>query len=276
MPGANTVRLAFIGYGEVGTRFTRDLLQRPDISITAYDILADDPATAAHWQAKARTAGATPFASAAAACADATIVISAVTASEAENVARTAATFLRPGQVLVDVNSASPGTKQRASGYVTAAGADYVEAAVMAPVLAPGIRVPILAGGPRAREISEQLNALGFNMDPVAEEIGRASAMKLCRSIVIKGLEALMVDCAAACKAAGVEDQVFGSLDASYPSINWRKLAEDMGERVATHGVRRSAEMFEAAAMLQEIGVNPGLATAVAEAQLRGARKKPA
>lgn len=275
MPGRNTLRLAFIGYGEVGTRFTRDLLQRPDVSIVAYDILADQPAKAEAWRAKARAAGATPANSAAEACADASIIISAVTASEAENVARSAAAFLRKGQVFVDVNSASPGTKQRASAYITATGADYVEAAVMAPVLAPGITVPMLAGGVLAAETAERLNALGFRIEPVATEIGRASSMKLCRSIVIKGLEALMVDCAAACKAAGVEDQVFGSLDASYPSINWRKLAEDMGERVATHGVRRSAEMFEAAAMLEEFGVNPGLAKAVAEAQLRGAKNKP-
>lgn len=275
MSGRNTLRLAFIGYGEVGTRFTRDLVQRPDVSITAYDILVDTPATAEAWRARARAAGAVPANSAAEACADAALVISAVTASEAENVAKVAAAFLRPGQVFVDVNSASPGTKQRAAAHITAVGAAYVEAAVMAPVLAPGIAVPMLAGGVRAAEVAEQLNALGFRIEAVATEIGRASSMKLCRSIVIKGLEALMVDCAAACKAAGVEDQVFGSLDASYPSINWRRLAEDMGERVATHGVRRSSEMFEAAAMLEEFGVNPGLAKAVAEAQLRGAKKKP-
>lgn len=274
MAGHNTLKLAFIGFGEVGARFTRDLVARPDVVVNAYDVLAERPETAEAWREKARAAGATPFSSAAAACAEASIVISAVTASEAEAVAQSAARFLKPGQVLVDVNSASPGTKQRAAAHVARSGAEYVEAAVMAPVLAPGITVPILAGGKLAVETAERLNALGFRINPVAVEIGRASAMKLCRSIVIKGLEALMVDCAAACKAAGVEDQVFGSLDASYPSINWRALAADMGERVATHGVRRSAEMFEAAAMLQEIGVNPGLATAVAEAQLRGARKK--
>ena len=275
MPARNALRLAFIGFGEVGARFTRDLVTLPEIEITAYDILADNPATAPAWQAKARAAGATPMKTAAEACAGASLVISAVTASQTENVAKTAAAFMKQGQVLLDVNSASPGTKQRASAHITGCGADYVEAAVMAPVLKLGIQVPILAGGPRAAEIADKLNALGFSIDPVATEIGRASSMKLCRSIIIKGLEALMVDCARASKAADVQAEVFASLAGTFPSIDWPALAEDMAERVATHGVRRSAEMFEAAAMLNELGVHPGLATAVAEAQLRGAKPKP-
>ena len=275
MSDRNALRLAFIGFGEVGSRFARDLVNRPDIELTAYDILMDSPATAAAWQAKARAAGVVPFATASEACAGAALIISAVTASQAEPVARAAAGFLRKGQVLVDVNSASPGTKQRASAHVTACGADYVEAAVMAPVLKLGIQVPILAGGGRAAEIAAQLNALGFNIDAVATEIGRASSMKLCRSIIIKGLEALMVDCARASEAANVQAEVFASLAGTFPSIDWHALSADMAERVATHGVRRSAEMFEAAAMLDELGVHPGLAKAVAEAQLRGAKPKP-
>lgn len=275
MPARNALRLAFIGFGEVGARFTRDLVSRPEIEITAYDILVEDPLTAAAWEARARAAGATPMRSAAEACAGAAIIISAVTASQTENVAAGAAKFMKKGQVLVDVNSASPGTKQRASAHVTASGAEYVEAAVMAPVLKLGISVPILAGGPRAADMAEKLNALGFSIDPVATEIGRASSMKLCRSIIIKGLEALMVDCARASSAADVQTEVFASLAGTFPSIDWHAMAEDMAERVATHGVRRSAEMVEAAAMLDELGVHPGLATAVAEAQLRGAKNKP-
>lgn len=274
MPG-NTLKIAFIGFGEVGTRFATDLRARPEVTITAYDILTDSPETAPAWQAKARSVGVAPVDSAAAACAGAGIIISAVTASQAENVATTSANYLKNGQVFFDVNSASPGTKQRASAAVTASGAAYVEGAVMAPVLKPGITVPILAGGPLAGELAGRLNALGFAIEPVAEEIGRASSMKLCRSIIIKGLEALMVDCARASKAANVEAEVFGSLAATFPSIDWPALAENMAERVATHGKRRSDEMFEAAAMLEELGIHPGLASAVAEAQRRGARKKP-
>jgi 3-hydroxyisobutyrate dehydrogenase-like beta-hydroxyacid dehydrogenase len=134
--------------------------------------------------------------------------------------------------------------------------------------------VPILAGGPIAEAAAVDLNKLGMNLTPVASEYGRASAMKLCRSIMIKGWEALMVDCAAAARHWDVEAEVFGSLDATYPSLDFRALAMDMGERVATHGVRRAAEMREAADMLADMGLAPDLSRAVADAQARGARKK--
>jgi 3-hydroxyisobutyrate dehydrogenase-like beta-hydroxyacid dehydrogenase len=143
-------------------------------------------------------------------------------------------------------------------------------------VLKPGLAVPILAGGPAAEAAARLLNPLGMKLTPVATEHGRASAMKLCRSIVIKGLEALMVDCAAASARWDVADVVYASLGETYPSIDWAALAANMGERVATHGVRRAAEMREAADMLAELGLDDSLARAVADAQQRGARKQAA
>jgi 3-hydroxyisobutyrate dehydrogenase-like beta-hydroxyacid dehydrogenase len=265
--------IAFIGFGEVGQRFSADLMPTGRATITAFDLVFDDPAIAPVRLAKARELGVTAAESAAAACRTAGLVISAVTADAVETVAREARNYLQAGQIFFDVNSAAPATKQRAARDVEASGAHYIEGAVMGPVLAPGIRVPILTGGPQADAASELLGALGFNVTPVAVEHGKASAIKLCRSIIIKGLEALMVDCAAASARAGVEREVYASLAATFPSIDWPKLAKYMGERVATHGVRRSAEVQEAAAMLEEMGVDASLAHAVAEAQARGARK---
>ena len=271
MPAANTRHIAFIGFGEVGQTFAKDLLGNDDLHISGYDILVGQR-TGERLERRAAELGVKLHASAPAATRDAQIVISAVTASQAERVAEAARAFLAPDQIFVDVNSAAPSTKQRAAKHVEAAGAHYVEGAVMAPVLKPGIKVPILAGGPRAAEAAELLNKLGMNLTPVSTEHGIASATKLCRSIVIKGLEALMVDCAAASDAWGVKDPVFASLAKTFPSIDWHALAADMRERVATHGVRRSAEMREAGEMLTALGIDPGLANAVADAQLRGAR----
>lgn len=264
---------AFIGFGEVGQTFARGLIASRRVTVSAYDILFGTP-QGARLEDAAVTLGVDAAPSAEAACRNARFVISAVTADKAEAVAADAARFLRPGQVFVDVNSAAPTTKQRAAASVMASGADYIEAAVMAAVKKPGIAVPILSGGPKAEAVSAELNALGMKLTPVAAAYGRASAMKLCRSIVIKGLEALMVDCAAASAHFDVTDEVFASLGATYPSIDFHALAADMGERVATHGVRRSAEMMEAAEMLQAMGRDPELARAVAASQLRGARPK--
>jgi 3-hydroxyisobutyrate dehydrogenase-like beta-hydroxyacid dehydrogenase len=273
MSASNSANIAFIGFGEVGQTFARDLLARGGVRVAAYDILFGE-AEGDRLKAQSKALGVRDAATVAGAADGAGIVISAVTASSAEGVARDAVSWLRPGQFFVDVNSAAPSTKQRAASHVEATGARYVECAVMQAVKAPGLAVPMLAGGPHAGEASVLLNGLGMNLTPVSDTFGRASAMKLCRSIMIKGIEALMVDCAAASEAQDVKDYVFGSLAETFPSIDWHALAANMRERVATHGVRRSAEMFEAGEMLAALGMNPGLANAVAEAQLRGARKR--
>lgn len=274
MSRINSTKIAFIGFGEVGQRFATDLIKRDDVVLSAFDIAFGKPGRGADLESAARTLSVNKRASAADAGREADIVVSAVTADQTETVAREAAGWLRPGQLFVDVNSASPMTKRRAAAAVAPSGADYLEAAVMAPVRAPGLRVPILAGGPAAEGATVRLNALGMNLTPVASVYGRASAIKLCRSIVIKGLEALMVDCSAATKHFDVEAEVYASLGASYPSIDWHQLAADMSERVATHGVRRAAEMREACDMVAEIGRNDALLRAVADAQQRGAKKQ--
>lgn len=273
MATANTTNIAFIGFGEVGQTFARGFLMHDGVRIRAYDILSGRPAGDA-LAARAAEIGVTFCEQPEMAALDADFVISAVTASQAEAVAQSARHWLKPGQIFLDVNSASPSTKQRAAQDVEATGAHYVEGAVMAPVLKPGLKVPILSGGPRAAEASAALNALGMNLTPVSETHGIASAMKLCRSIIIKGLEALMVDCAEASERWGVKDRVFASLHETFPSIDFNDLAENMRERVATHGVRRAAEMAEAGDMLAALGMNPDLAHAVSAAQLRGAKPK--
>ncbi|CEJ11394.1 cyclohexadienyl dehydrogenase [bacterium YEK0313] len=272
----NTLSLALIGFGEVGQTFARQWLARGDIAVAAYDILFDDPERAAGHRALAVGIGVTPADSPAAAVAAADIVVSAVTASAVLDVAATLAPLLRAGQVVFDINSAAPATKRQAAALIGAARADYVEGAVMAPVGPYGIRVPILAGGPQAARIAATLNAVGMDVTAVAVEHGRASAMKLCRSIMIKGIEALIVESAAAAKAFDVEAEVFASLAETFPAIDWPALAANMAERIGKHGIRRAAEMREAADMVAEIGIDPALCRAVADAQERGAQSRGA
>ncbi|GGH20820.1 dehydrogenase [Alsobacter metallidurans] len=257
--------VSFIGYGEVGSTFSRDLLRNGVGRILAYDILLDDPARLAAMLERMTHDGVTPADTLANAAGAGDVVFSAVTADAVEEVARAAAPFLRPGQIFLDLNSASPSTKRRAAEIVQAGGADYVEGAVMAPVAEPRLAVSILGGGPAAERAAALLNPLGMNIRPVAVEHGRASAMKLCRSIMIKGLEALIIDCADASAAWRVQDEVFSSLGQSFPSIDWPALAVTMRARVERHGVRRAAEMREAGEMLAALGLEPGLCQAVAE-----------
>ena len=270
----NKMTLALIGYGEVGHIFARDFLASGKASVAAYDLLFDDPAEGAARIEDARKAGVRAAKNAADAAAGAEIVISAVTAASAANVAGEAIAYLRPGQIFFDINSASPGTKKRAAEAVNASGALYVEGAVMAPVPGPDLKVPILSGGPAAEASSQILNGLGMNVTPVTREPGRASAMKLCRSIMIKGIEALILDCATAARRWDIENEVYASLGATFPSIDFRDLAVAMAGRVRQHGIRRAAEMREAGMMLDDLGLDGSLARAVADAQQRGAAPK--
>jgi 3-hydroxyisobutyrate dehydrogenase-like beta-hydroxyacid dehydrogenase len=266
-------RLAFIGFGEVGQTFAKALLARDGVEIAAYDLLFDRPDARQGRIAQAQAMGVRAAADAGDACRDARVVISAVTAAAAADVARAAAGYLRKGQVFLDVNSASPGTKQAAAKAVEAAGADYVEGAVMAAVSGPGLGVPILAGGPAAAAAADMLNGLGMNIVPVAREHGRASATKLARSIVMKGLEAVLIESMTAARHWNVERDVLDSLQRTHPGIEWTKLARSCAERVAKHGVRRAQEMREAGEMVHDLGLDPGLCRAIAAAQERGAKR---
>lgn len=271
------IAIAFIGYGEVGQLFARQLRDEAGIAVSAYDLKLADATARQPLVAAAAESGVRLAPSAREAAAGAALVFSAVTASAAEEVAHEAAHWLADGQVLVDLNSAAPETKRRCAAALGARQDAYVEAAVMAPVAQPGIRVPILTGGPKAVDVTERLNGLGFRARAVSDGIGRASATKLCRSLVIKGLEALMIDCARASAHWGVADDVFASLGQTFPSVDFAQLAQVMDQRVARHGIRRAAEMREAADMLADMGRPADLARAIADSHERRARdERPA
>ncbi|MBB4199855.1 3-hydroxyisobutyrate dehydrogenase-like beta-hydroxyacid dehydrogenase [Rhodoblastus sphagnicola] len=267
-------KIAFIGYGEVGQLFSRQLREGHRVAIRAYDLKLDKDESAAPLIATAQASGVVLAKDAADAAAGADIIFSTVTADAAELVARESAAYLQPGQIFFDINSASPSTKTGVAQALSEKGLDYVEGAVMAPVVEPGIEVEILTGGPRAAELTDRLNALGMNLRAVAEKVGRASATKLCRSIMIKGIEALIIDSANACAHWGVAEDVFASLNASFQGADWADLAKKMDARVAKHGVRRAAEMREAAAMLMDMGRDPSLALAVADRHAFRAQQK--
>ena len=257
-----TLAIGFIGYGEVGQLFARELTAR-GCDVFVYDILFETGRGAA-MRGIARPNGVTPCASLADLCSAASLVIAAVTADAALAAARDAAGMLTPRHTYIDLNSVSPQTKRDIAAVTETSGAAFVEFAVMGPVAEPKLAVQILAGGRDAAEVAARLNLLGMRITALGEEIGTASATKLCRSIVIKGMEALMVDLSLAAPKAGVMEAVIETLDETYPGMDWAGIARAMPQRVARHGIRRAAEMREAAAMIRELGFDGSLAEAIA------------
>jgi 3-hydroxyisobutyrate dehydrogenase-like beta-hydroxyacid dehydrogenase len=260
----NSLRIALIGFGEVGTTFARGFMSLGGYEVSAYDILMRDPVGRSTMVEKARSLGVRMCQSALEAVESATVVISAVTAACAYDVAKEASSHLQAGQFFLDINSVSPATKRRDAEALSGSGAAYVEAAVMAPVAPYGLKVPIVLGGKHAAELHALLGS-AMQLEIGEPEVGKASALKMCRSIMIKGLEALAVECFAAARLYEVEEKVLASLAESYPGINWETLAGYNIGRTVQHGRRRAAEMREAAETIAETGLTPLMASATAE-----------
>lgn len=257
-------RVGLIGFGEVGSIFAADLAQR-GVTVAAWDLKmrAGGP-EATPMQAKAEQLGVALFEQPAAALAGADLVVCAVTASQTGAAARECAGLLAPGALYLDVNSASPGTKIACAGLVDGAGGRYVEAAVMTSVPPYRLGVPMLLGGAFAAQAAPALADLGFAVTLAAPRLGVASATKMCRSIMIKGLEAMVIESFTAARAHGVEEAVLASLAHTFPGIDWEKEGAYFFHRVLLHGRRRAEEMREVAHTLREIGLEPLSASATA------------
>ena len=259
-------RIGLVGYGEVGRILAEDLRARGLARINAYDVKlgsADEAPLREH----AARHGVRLSVSHAELAAGADLIVSAVTASQAVPVAQACAPFVSSGTWFLDFNSASPGAKIKAAGFVDGAGGRYVEGAVMTSMPPYRIRVPLLLGGASAAVLEPLLNALGFAAKVASAQLGVASATKMCRSVMIKGLEAMVIECYTTARAYGVEAQVLASMAETFPGIDWEKQGSYFFQRVIQHGRRRAEEMREAAQTVREAGLDPWSASGTAERQ---------
>ena len=267
MDGNPIRRIALVGFGEVGGIFGHDFAAA-GLNITVFDILFGDNTSRAAMLAKAQSAQVRSSDTPEEAVRGADLVISAVTASSAVDAARGAAPFLCAGQIYLDLNSVSPDTKREIARALRESPATFVEAAVMAAVPPQRLKVPMLLGGADAALSAGRLQAIGMNVKPVSDRVGVASAIKMCRSIIIKGLEAITVESMFTARRYGAEKQVLDSLAATFPDMGWNGALPDyLISRVAEHGKRRAAEMREAAQAVADAGLEPLSAIATAQRQ---------
>ncbi|MDH3320441.1 MAG: DUF1932 domain-containing protein [Betaproteobacteria bacterium] len=262
-----TRKIAFIGFGEAGQTISRGLLGEAKPAIRAYDLLFDDPANGGQLARAAEALGVGVARDHADAVRDADLVFLAVTATSSLQAAKSCLPGLRKAQVFLDINSVSPQRKIETAGLVAPTGAAYVDVAVMGTVAPYLHKVPCLVGGPGAEAFVPLARALGMQVEFVSAQVGQSSAIKMFRSVMIKGMEALFVESMLAASEYQVESRVLASLQETYPSLDWDKLAGYMIERVVSHGRRRAAEMREVAATLEGIGVEPLMAAATAARQ---------
>ena len=254
-----TVRkIGIIGFGEVGGIFARDLAAK-GAAIAAFD-------TAPAAQARAGEA-CVAAAGAVSAVQDAQVVFVCVTAGSVLDAMQSLSPGLGHAPFVVDVNSVSPRTKQAAARIIEAAGGRYVEAAVMASVPPKRLRTPILLGGPHAADFMREMAPFGMDLTDFSAEIGRASSVKMCRSVMVKGLEALATECMLAARHYGVENDVLQTMDDTLPHPDWPDLARYLISRALIHGKRRAEEMREVALMVEDAGIEPLLSRAISARQ---------
>ena len=245
---------AFIGFGEAGAAFAGGA------AACGYDRQTDDPATRDAKLAEFAATGVRACRDAAEALAGAPAVLSLVTADQALAVAAAAAPHLKPHALWLDMNSVAPDTKRAAAAAIDAAGGRYVDVAVLAPVHPARRAVPLLVSGPHAEAGKEALTEFGFtNVRVVAGDVGAASTIKMIRSVMVKGLEALTAEWILAADAAGIRDEAVAALHASWPGTDWAEKADYNLDRMMLHGLRRAAEMEEVVKTLDGLGTGSAM-----------------
>lgn len=250
------VPVTIVGFGEAGQAFAGAEGWRGRTRV--HDKLTDDPESRAAKEADYRRARVEGAASVTEAVQEAPAVLSLVTADQALAVARGAAPALAHGAFFFDMNSVAPGTKTLAAAAVEGAGGQYVDAAIMSPVNPARLAVPLLLSGPEAPAAARELARLGFsNVRVVGPRVGQACAIKMIRSVLVKGIEALTAEAMMAADEAGVTEEVLASLDASERPAPWAKRADYNLDRMIVHGLRRADEMEEVVRTLEDLGIEP-------------------
>jgi len=257
-----TAAFVFIGFGEAGAAFAGVAPAR------GYDLATDDPARRSAKLDDFAGAGVAACDTAAEALGGAHAILSLVTADQALIAAQSAAPLLENGALWLDMNSVAPDTKRAAAAAVEAAGGRYVDVAIMAPVHPARQSVPLLVSGPHAEAGAALLAEIGFtNVTAIAGPVGAASSIKMIRSVMVKGLEALTAECFLAAHAAGVTEQLLASLDAGGAGGGWAGKADYNLERMMVHGLRRAAEMEEVVKTLDALGTGSAMTRGTAERQ---------
>jgi 3-hydroxyisobutyrate dehydrogenase-like beta-hydroxyacid dehydrogenase len=261
------MRIAFLGFGEAARAFHDTLAPKLEHGeFRAYDVLLDHPERAAGMRAAMEDRGVI-VAGSPQELAGADWIFSAVTADQSLIAAQSLAPYLGQGAILIDINSVSPGRKQETAALVNEAGADYLDMAVMAPVHPKGHATPVLLAGKPAAGLLEHLRDLGFSADLAGETPGSATAIKMVRSVFVKGLEAITVEALLAAEASGCFEEILASLSQSFPGLEWSRFPNYQFERTTRHGRRRAAEMRESGATLDTLGLNGGLCREIAAVQ---------
>ena len=259
-------KVTFLGFGEAGIAFAQGWLEA-GFDLKAFDIKTQSDATRTDMLSRYAQCKVQGFDQLSDAVSDCDVIFSFVTADQAFSAAKSVLGLYRPGTLFLDCNSCAPDTKRESAKLIDKDGGRYVDVAVMAPVHPRLHQTKVNISGPHSDDAEKLMRQLNMNVEVMEGDVGHASSTKMVRSIMIKGLEATMIECVLAGRKAGVDEPVLDSLDRTFPGFNFRQRAAYMLERVMKHGVRRAAELREVALTVEQLGLDNHMSTATIEWQ---------
>lgn len=265
--------IATLGLGEAGTAITTGLAEvwrkdNPARRILSVDIGLGDNVRGSAINERARAIGVEIEGSYTSKLAEAGAVFSVVTGVEAKNAALAAREVLKPGTLFFDINTITGPQTADIAQEMFKAGIDYVDFAAMGGFATSGHKVPFVVSGPAAERAAAFLKPYGFNVEVMSDRAGDASSVKIIRSVLVKGMEALSVECMVAAHRAGLVQEVLNC----FSDIDARTFAGMVKSLTTTHVVhakRRMEEMDKAKENLVELGIQPLMSERTRESHAR-------
>ncbi len=251
----NTVHIAFLGFGEVAAVFS-EAFSNHGARVSAYDILLgqENGLETLHGRARVPDISFLPIADV---LKDADLVLSTVTTHVALEAAESCSKNLRPDQIYLDLNATAPSAKRSIAHIIQAAGAQFVEGAILGAIGVTGAETKILIGGAKGRETAETLSQLGLHAVFYSPDIGKASSFKMLRSVFSKGVEALLIEFLVAGKRAGIENDLWAEITELFELNSFDRVAANWIQTHATAHERRYHEMKQVSDVLREMGLDP-------------------
>ncbi|MDB5512972.1 MAG: NAD(P)-dependent oxidoreductase [Enterovirga sp.] len=261
--------IGFVGFGEAARCFAAHLDTVSPGGLLAFcDGRSNRPPYREEFRKGAETVGVELVDGLDELLARADVVVSAVVVATAAEVGTAIARALRPGTLVVDINASTPSAKTKVAEAVSAAGGSYVDANLMGAVSIYGAAVPLYSSGDGAERFAAIFGPLGFSVEIAGSKPGAAAAVKMLRSVVTKGMEALIVEAMVAASVAGVRAEALRGICEPMDATRFSAFADMCIRTDVLHAERRAVEMDGVADGLRELGVSP-IMTEATSARLR-------
>ncbi len=252
------MKLAFIGFGELAQGLVKGLKDEGLSGIQIFDkAIADNSDSGKVMRQTAKELGIDIAASLEDLINSSDVIFSAVTPVAGLVVAKAVVQYLQADQIYADLNSCTPNLKKQSMAVIQESGASYVDVGVVGGISIQGHKIPCLLCGDKAAALEMLMSPYGMNMKVVDGPVGTAALIKMLRSVVLKGIEALMLEMFMAAEEYGLQDTMMDSIAATFNKGNFEKYSDMLMSTHGLHAGRRSDEVQMILETIKEVGVAP-------------------